>query len=60
MHNMRQVIRRMLFQTAHQEMSVAYSGKKGLAIPRRVRRAIARKQAHEAFKAGPQEKPDDS
>ncbi len=57
---MRQVIRRMLFQTAHQEMSVAYSGKKGLAIPRRVRRAIARKQAHEAFKAGPQEKPDDS
>lgn len=58
MHNMRQVIRRMLFETAHQKMSVFYSGEKGLEIPRRVRRAIARKQAHAAFKAGPQERPE--
>ena len=47
----------MLFQTAHQKMSVSYSGEKGLAIPRKVRRLIALKQAHAAFKEGPQEKP---
>jgi len=50
MHNMRQAIRRMLFEKYHKEMSVAYSGEKGLNAPRKVRRLMARNKAKKAFK----------
>lgn len=50
MHNMRQVIRRTLYERAHQALSVFYSGEQGLAIPRKARRRIARSKMIKAWK----------